>query len=584
METASGIDRTRHSLAHLLAAAVLKEFPGAKLGIGPVIENGFYYDFELPRAIAPNDLKTFEKTMRKLIAERLPFSGKKISADEAKKIFKDQPFKLELVKELEGKGEGITIYETGNVFSDLCRGGHVDNTSEIPADAFKLDKIAGAYWRGDEKNPMLQRIYGIAFASQAELDDYLAMRAEAEKRDHKKLGSRLDLFTFSPLVGSGLPLFLPKGFVVKDELEKFIRAEKEKRGYTFVWIPHIAKTALYRKSGHLGKYDAMMPIMKDAEGEEYVLKAMNCPHHFEIYNSRPHSYKDLPFRIAENTTVYRNEKSGELYGLTRVKSITQDDTHHIVRHDQIDSEIKMILGIADEVYRIFRFNDYRVQISVRDPKHPEQYFGDNALWERSEKILIDAVGAWGQPYVIEEGEAAFYGPKIDVMVKDSIGRMWQLTTIQLDFNQPENFDMQYTNEKGEKARPAILHAAIFGSTERFMGIIIEHFAGAFPLWLAPVQVAVLPVSEKFSAYGKSVHGALMSRGIRSELNDANESLGKRIRTAEMMKIPYIVVAGEKEEKEKTVNFRSRGIEGKTTETRFDEFIEKLEAEIKEKKR
>ena len=468
------------------------------------------------------------------------------------------------------------------MFSDLCRGGHVKNTSEIPADAFKLDKIAGAYWRGDEKNPMLQRVYGLAFGSKQELDDYLTMRAEAEKRDHKKLGPQLDLFTFSPLVGSGLPLFLPKGFVIKDELEKFIRAEKEKRGYAFVWIPHMAKTALYKKSGHLGKYDAMMPIMKNADGEEYVLKPMNCPHHFEIYNSRPHSYKDLPFRIAENTTVYRNEKSGELSGLTRVKSITQDDTHHMVRHDQIDSEIKMILSLTDEVYKTFGFGDYRVQISVHDPRHPEQYFGDNALWNKSEKILIEAVKMWGRPYVVEEGEAAFYGPKIDIMVKDSIGRTWQLTTIQLDFNQPENFDMQYTDEKGLKARPAVLHVAVLGSTERFMGILIEHFAGAFPLWLAPVQTIVLPVSDKFSAYGKSVQDALVARGIRSELDDANESLGKRIRTAEVMKIPYVIVVGEKEERAGTVNFRTRSSEEKTTEMKLGEFIEKLEREIREK--
>ncbi len=575
------IENIRHSLAHLLAAAVLKKFPDAKLAIGPTIDNGFYYDFLLSRSLTPEDLREFEKTMKNLVKKNLPFSGKEVSLAEANKLFSDQPFKLDLIKDLSAEAMKLTVYNTGDVFMDLCRGGHVDNTKEIPLDGFKLDKIAGAYWRGDEKNPMLQRIYGLAFASKGELEEYLKLREEAEKRDHKKLGSQLDLFTFSPLVGPGLPLFLPKGMIIRSELEKFIREEKEKRGYSFVWIPHIAKADLYRKSGHFGKYDAMMPIMHTDDGDEYVLKPMNCPHHFELYNSRPHSYKDLPFRIAENTTVYRNEKSGELSGLTRVRSLTQDDTHHMVRHSQIEPEIEMILSLMDKVYQTFGFSDYKVQISVRDQKHPEKYFGDSDLWSKSENILLKAVKGWGRPYTVEEGEAAFYGPKIDIMTKDSLGRTWQLTTVQLDFNQPENFDMSYTDESGKKTRPAVLHVAILGSIERFMGILIEHFAGVFPLWLAPVQATVLAVGEKFSKYGGEVYDKLTAHGIRAEWSEPTESLGKRIREAELMKVPYIVVVGEKEDKEGTVSVRSRKDKEQVV-MKLDEFIDRLKREIGEK--
>jgi threonyl-tRNA synthetase len=583
MENKPNIEHVRHSLAHLLAAAVLKEFPDAKLGIGPVIENGFYYDFELSRSLTPDDLKTFEKTMRGLINKKLPFTGEETPLAEAKKHFAKQPFKLDLINEFSAGGKTLTIYHTGDVFSDLCRGGHVDNTSEIPADAFKLDKIAGAYWRGDEKNPMLQRIYGLAFATKQELDDYLAMRIEAEKRDHKVLGKKLGLFTFSPDVGPGLPLYMPKGNIIRETLLEYMRELKRAHGYQFVWTPHLTKKALYIRSGHLGKYDAMLPPI-EADGEELAIKPMNCPHHFQIFNAEPHSYKDMPFRIAENATVYRNEKSGELNGLFRVRSLTQDDSHLIVRHDQIASEIDTILDLTHHIYDLFGFKNFKVEISVRDKANKEKYFGTDQMWDDAEHALIEAAKRWGAEYRIVEGEAAFYGPKIDIRVEDALKRNWQLTTVQLDYNQPENFDMSYIDENGKKVRPAVIHCAILGSVDRFMGIIIEHFAGAFPLWLAPVQVAVLPVGEKFSAYGKSIYEALTAHDIRSELSDANESLGKRIRAAEMMKIPYVIVVGEKEEAAGTVNFRTRDSEEKSNEMKLDEFIEKVGKEIKEKKR
>lgn len=604
------IDNIRHSLAHLLAAAVLKKFPEAKLGIGPTIENGFYYDFLLPRALTPDDIKELEKTMRELARQNLPFSGKEVTAAEAKKVFKDQSFKLELIKEFPADKKPLTIYITGNLpqkidkksllnpkfyilhslFVDLCHGGHVENTKEIPADAFKLDKIAGAYWRGNEKNQQLQRIYGLAFESKKELENYLKLREEAEKRDHKVLGKKLGLFIFSQEVGSGFPMYTPRGNTIRETLLNYITGLKRSRGYSFVWTPHLAKKQLYIKSGHLGKYDAMLPAIK-TEDEELVVKPMNCPHHFEIYNSSPHSYRDLPFRIAENATDYRNEKSGELNGLFRVRSLTQDDTHHVIRQDQIASEIDMILGLTREVYGNFGFKNYKVEISTWDPKNKKQYFGTERMWENAQEALIAGAKRWGAPYKVVEGEAAFYGPKIDIRVEDALGRDWQLTTVQLDYNQPENFAMTYIDDKGQKVRPVVIHAAILGSVDRFMGVIIEHFAGAFPLWLAPVQATILPLSEKFTAYAKKVFDELIQNNIRAELDDANESLGKRIREAEIMKVPYIIVVGEKEEKNGTVNVRHyrRGpsfaepsADKQEGEIKFEKLLAKMREEIEKK--
>lgn len=550
----------RHSAAHVLAQAVLEMFPEAKLGIGPPIEDGFYYDFELPRTLIPEDLAILEKKMKKIAGERQKFVVKEELGSKAVQFLEQagQKYKTELVKEFIKQGEKITFYENVRpadkkaMFVDLCEGPHTENTGQIGA--FKLMKIAGAYWRGDEKNPMLQRIYGTCWATKEELDAYLKQLEEAKKRDHRLLGKQLELFTFSPLVGAGYPLFLPKGTILKEVLGEYITKLKKKRGYSFVSIPHVAKEDLYIRSGHMGKYDAMMPVM-DCDGERYVMKAMNCPHHFELYNSQPHSYKDLPLRYAENTAVYRNEKSGEVNGLLRVRSITQDDTHHFVAHSQIEAEIDMILSLTKELYDTFGFNQYKAQISIRDSKHPEKYFGDDKLWKKAEEKLVASVQRWGADYVIEEGEAAFYGPKIDIMVKDAIGREWQLTTVQLDFNQPENFEMKYTGEDGKEHRPAVIHVAIFGSFERFIGILIEHYAGAFPFWLSPVQAILLPVSEKFNGYAREIMEKLQAAGVRVELDESNETLGKKIRNAEMMKVPYMLVVGEKEAADKTVAVR-----------------------------
>ncbi|OHA87205.1 MAG: threonine--tRNA ligase [Candidatus Zambryskibacteria bacterium RIFCSPLOWO2_01_FULL_39_39] len=580
----SNIESVRHSLAHLLAAAVKEFYPDAKATIGPAIDNGFYYDFEFSSPISDKDLEKIEEKMKEILPSWKSFEGGEVSADEAREYWKNNEYKIELINEFEGK---ITFYKSGD-FTDLCRGGHVaDPSKEISPESFKLDRIAGAYWRGDEKNKMLTRIYGLAFESKEKLDEYLIQREEAEKRDHKKLGKELGLFTISDLVGKGLPMYLPKGNIIRTELENFIRSEKEKLGYSFVTIPHIAKKELYIKSGHLGKYGAMMPTMKDENGEEFVMKAMNCPHHFEIYNAEPHSYRDLPLRLAENTVVYRNEKSGELSGLLRVKSLCQDDTHHFIKQDQIQSEIKMILGLMQKVYGLFGFNDYKVEISVRDPKNKGKYFGDDSVWQKAEAILLEEVTNWGVPFSVEEGEAAFYGPKIDIKVKDSIGREWQLTTIQLDFNQPENFDMNYTGEDGKKHRVVVLHVAILGSFERFMGILIEHYAGNFPLWLSPVQVKVIPVRESHNAYAQEIYDLLKENGVRAEVDLADENLGKKVRQAKNEKIPYWIVLGDKEVESKEVTVEARGnpsVDGgeKLGSMSASKFLELLQKEIKEK--
>jgi threonyl-tRNA synthetase len=574
----------RHTLAHLLAAAVgeIYKFDKIKLTLGPAIENGFYYDIDFgDEKISDTDLKKIEDRMRKILPKWTEWQHKEISKEEALKFFKNE-YKIELINEISDRGEKITTYTCGG-FTDLCRGGHLENPAkEIDPQSFKLDRVAGAYWRGDEKNKMLTRIYGLAFETKEELDAYLKQRIEAEKRDHKKLGKELGLFTVSNLVGKGLPMLLPKGNIIKTELENFIRKEKEKLGYSFVSIPHIARKELYIKSGHMGKYDAMMPIMTDENGEEFVLKAMNCPHHFEIYNAEQHSYRDLPLRLAENTTVYRNEKSGELAGLLRVKNLTQDDTHHFIRPDQIESEIEMIFGLMQKVYSIFNFNDYKVEVSVRDPLNKEKYFGNDAVWEKAEKILINSAKKMGLNYSVEEGEAAFYGPKIDIKVKDSIGREWQLTTIQLDFNQPENFEMDYVGEDGKKHRVVVLHVAIYGSFERFMGVLIEHYAGAFPLWLSPVQVKVIPVRTSHNDYAKKVFELLKENNVRAELDDEEANLGGKVREAKNNKIPYWIVIGDKEIEAEKVTLESRDA-GQLGQISKEELVKKLLEEIKNKK-
>jgi threonyl-tRNA synthetase len=576
------LDHIRHSLAHLLAAAVLKEFPDAKLGIGPTIENGFYYDFLLPRAVTPDDLKTLEKTMRSFVNKKLPFTGREVTPDEARTIFAGQPFKLDLINDFTGEGEAgkkqerLTVYETGGVFMDLCRGGHVENTAEIPADGFKLDKIAGAYWRGDEKNQQLQRIYGLAFESKESLKDYEKMVEEAKKRDHKILGPKLDLFTFSELVGPGLPLWTPKGTTLRNLLDDFVWALRKKRGYLQVDIPHITKKDLYEKSGHWDKFKDELFKIKTREGHLYAMKPMNCPHHTQIYARKQWSYRELPQRYATTTKVYRDEQSGELAGLSRVLSITQDDAHVFCRTSQIKEEIFKIWDIVTEFYGAFGF-ELSIRLSLHDPNHFEKYLGTPEVWRTAENHLRQLVKEHGAEAIEAPGEAALYGPKIDFMGKDAIGRSVQIATIQLDMNQPERFDLFCINENGERERIVMIHAAIMGSIERFLSVIIEHFAGKFPVWLAPVQVAILPVSDKFSAYGKNVHDALLKADIRAELADANESLGKRIREAELMRIPYVLVVGEKEEGGNTVNVRDRA--GEEKEMSLSEFAKKIEREV-----
>ena len=592
------LDHIRHSLAHLLAAAVLKKFPDAKLGIGPTIENGFYYDFLLPQPLAPADLKEFEKAMKKMVGAKLPFTGQEVTTAEAKKLFsagsgsafggKDQPFKLELIEEFSKEDKKLTVYRTGDVFMDLCRGGHVENTSEINADAFKLDNIAGAYWRGSEKNPQLQRIYGLAFGNKKELDDYLKLLEEAKKRDHKVLGPALDLFTFSELVGPGLPLWTPKGTLVRNLLDDFVWQLRRARGYLQVDIPHITKKDLYEKSGHWDKFKDELFKIETREGHIFAMKPMNCPHHAQIYARKPWSYRELPQRYANTTKVYRDEQSGELAGLARVRAITQDDAHVFCRASQVKEEIFKIWDIVSEFYGAFGFT-LSMRLSLHDPAHPEKYLGTPAIWKKAEGELRELVKERGAEAIEAPGEAALYGPKIDFMGKDALGREHQVATIQLDMNQPERFDLSCTNEKGEKERIVMIHAAIMGSIERFLSVIIEHFAGAFPAWLAPVQVAILPIGEKFLAYGKTVRDALAAQGIRVELGDADESLGKRIRAAELMKIPYILVVGEKEEAANSVAVRSRSAtkaaEGKNGDEGampLKSFLEKIDREIREK--
>lgn len=572
------LDGIRHSLAHLLAAAVLKKFPDAKLAIGPVIESGFYYDFLLPRSLSPEDLEDFEKDMKKMAGEKLAFTGEEVSIDKAREIFKDQPFKLELIDEFSKEGKTLTIYRTGDVFLDLCRGGHVENTGEIPAEGFKLDKIAGAYWRGDEKNQMLQRIYGLAFSSKEDLNAYEKNLEEAKKRDHRKLGKELGLFMISEEIGPGLPLFYPKGAILRRLVENYIAELQESRGYVPIWIPHITKGELYKISGHLDKYDAMYPPMDLKEEAKYYLKPMNCPHFMMLYRSAPHSYRELPVRYTCTTTNYRYEKSGELSGLTRVRSLTQDDCHVFARPDQIEGEVNLMLDMIEEVYKTFGFNDFWVRISTHDPENKEKYIGDPEVWKNSEAALSKLIEKRGWKSEVGVGEAAFYGPKLDFIFKDVLGRDWQLSTIQLDMNLPARFDLEYTGEDGKKKQPVVIHRAILGSTERFLGILIEHYAGAFPLWLAPVQAAIIPVSEKFALYAEKVMNTLTAKGIRAEIYAADETLGKRIREAEVQKVPYVLVVGEKEESADEVNVRhfKRGQEGTLS---VEDLLEKLLEEI-----
>lgn len=571
----------RHSLAHLLAMAVLEKDPGAKLGIGPVIDNGFYYDFGFSDGYTPSadDLKDIQKAMKKLIGRGIAFEGKGVSVAEARTLFADQPYKLELIDELEKSGEKITVYTSGD-FTDLCKGGHVGTTKEIVADGFEITHLAGAYWRGDEKNAMLTRVYGLAFEDGAALDAYKKQQEEAKKRDHRILGAQLKLFTSSPLIGAGLPLMQPKGMIIRKEIEDYLWSLHRDRGYARVWTPHIAKEDLYVTSGHAAKFGDELFRVQGKE-DKFIMKPMNCPHHMQIFADNQFSYRDMPVRYFEPATVYRDEKSGQLGGLTRVRAITQDDGHLFCSKDQIETEVGTIVSVIKDFYTTFNLMDgYWVSLSVRGEDR-SKYLGSDDVWETAERALEKAAQANKLNYKRIEGEAAFYGPKLDFMFKDAIGRQWQLATIQCDFNLPERFDLTFTNNKGEKERPVVIHRAISGSLERFMGIMIEHFAGAFPLWLSPTQVVVLPVSEKHADYARTVRDTLTKHGLRVELDDSSESLGKRIRIAKTGKAPYILVLGDKEVADDTVTAEQRGAEKGVVYTLAD-FIAHAEKEVREK--
>jgi len=543
--TPDELQHLRHSLAHLLAAAVLDLWPDAKRAIGPAIDDGFYYDFEFSTPISEDDFPKIESKMREILPTWTAFARSEVSADEARNEFVGNPYKLELIDEFSGEGKNLTLYRSGT-YVDLCKGGHTDSLTNVDPESFKLTKLAGAYWRGSEKNKQLTRIYAAAFETKSELVDYLAMLEEAKKRDHRKLGKELELYTVIDEIGGGLPLFYPRGAVLRRLVENFIITQQEKRGYVPIWIPHITKGKLYEISGHLQKYNAMYPPMHLEDEADYYLKPMNCPHFMMLYKTQPHSYRELPMRWTCTTTNYRYEKSGELSGLTRVRALTQDDCHVFTRPDQIESEINLMLDMIDETYRAFTFTDFWVRISTHDPANKEKYIGDPKIWAESEAALARLIEKRGWTHKVGVGEAAFYGPKLDFMAKDVLGREWQLSTIQLDMNLPQRFELEYVAEDGTKQRPVVIHRAILGSVERFLGILIEHFAGAFPLWLAPVQVRLSTVSEDHLPFARKLHEELVHAGIRAEIDDSNEKVGKKIRNAAMMKIPWTIVVGAKE--------------------------------------
>jgi threonyl-tRNA synthetase len=548
----------RHSLAHLLAAAVLDIYPDTKLTIGPAIDNGFYYDFDFSKPVTDDDLKNIQTKMRKTSNSWTGFSHEEVTADEARAKYKDNPYKLELIDEIEEKGEKITLYTSGG-FTDLCRGGHIDDLSKIDGKSFELDRVAGAYWRGDENNKMLTRIYGLAFETKEDLDTYKTQREEAKKRDHRKIGKELGLFTFSELVGGGLPLFTPKGTAMRDAIVNKIQSLQGKHGYQKVYIPHITKPDLYKTSGHWDKFGDELFKVTGRESE-FVMKPMNCPHHTQIFASEPRSYKDLPIRFMEATTCYRDEQSGELLGLSRARSFTQDDGHVFCTPEQIKDEIKNIVDVIKSFYTalgMWNEGDFKVFLSVRDPKNPEAYLGDDDIWNKSEEILKEIAEEEKLPYTREEGEAAFYGPKLDFKFKDAIGREWQLATAQLDFNMPKNFDLEYTDKDGLKKTPVMIHRAIAGSLERFLSVIIEHFAGNFPLWMAPVQIKVLPVAEAHDEVALEALKTLQDEGYRVEADLTDEGLGKKVRKAKVEKVPYFLIIGDKEVESKMFTLESR---------------------------
>ena len=568
-----------HSSAHLMAEALESLWPGMKFGIGPAIENGFYYDVDPGegKVITDGDLPAIEARMKELAARNSPIIRTEVSKKEALDLFtaKGDEYKTELISELEDGT--ITLYRQGN-FTDLCRGPHLPDTSSIRA--IKILSLAGAYWRGDEKRRMLTRIYGITFPKQKMLDEYMTMLEEARKRDHRRIGKELELFAFSHKVGMGLPLWLPKGADLKQRLIDFMTRVLKQRGYTMVSTPHIGNVDLYKTSGHYEKYgaDSFRPITTPQEGEVFMLKPMNCPHHCEIYNATPHSYRELPIRMAEFGTVYRYEQSGELHGLTRVRSFTQDDAHHFCRPDQLKEEFKSIIDLVQYIFKIAGFSEFTAQISLRDPQNREKYIGSDENWEKAERAIIEAAGEKNLTTNVAVGEAAFYGPKLDFMVRDAIGRKWQLGTIQVDYNLPERFELTYMGNDNQKHQPVMIHRAIFGSMERFVAVLIENTAGKFPVWLTPDQAVMLPISEKYNEYSKTVLNFLNNSDIRTLIDDRNEKIGKKIRDNELKRIPYLLVIGEKEVESGTISVRRQG-EGDKGAMKPDEFINLVREEI-----
>ncbi|MDR2563246.1 MAG: threonine--tRNA ligase [Prevotellaceae bacterium] len=567
-----------HSSSHLMAEALQSLFPKVKFGIGPSIENGFYYDVDLgDHTLTEADLSAIEAKMTEFARQKQQFLRREVSKAEALDTYtkKDDQYKVELINDLQ---DGTISFYTNGEFTDLCRGPHIPNTEIVKA--IKLTSIAGAYWRGNEKNKMLTRIYGITFPQKKLLDEYLVMMEEAKKRDHRKVGKELELFTFSQRVGQGLPLWLPKGAALRERLENFLRNLQRKSGYDQVITPHIGQKELYVTSGHYAKYgaDSFKPIFTPQEGEEFLLKPMNCPHHCEIYRSKPRSYRDLPLRLAEFGTVYRYEQSGELHGLTRVRGFTQDDAHIFCRPDQLKEEFCKVIDIVLYIFRILHFNDYTAQISLRDPDNKEKYIGSDENWEKAESAIIEAAAEKGLKTIAVKGEAAFYGPKLDFMVRDAIGRKWQLGTIQVDYNLPERFELEYIGADDKRHRPVMIHRAPFGSMERFVAVLIEHTGGKFPLWLIPEQAVVLPVSEKFEEYANKVVAELNEADVRTEIDARNETIGKRIRENELKRIPYLLIVGEKEEQSGTVAVRRQG-EGDQGCLTIAEFAETIKREV-----
>ncbi len=565
-----------HTSSHLLAEALESLYPGIKFGIGPSIENGFYYDVDAPVPITEADLPRIEQKMVELARNKEPLVRREVPKAEALKTFteKGDQYKVELITDLE---DGTISFYTNGAFTDLCRGPHLPNTGLIKA--IKLTSVAGAYWRGNEKNKMLTRIYGITFPKKSMLDDYLAMMEEAKKRDHRKLGKELELFTFSPRVGQGLPLWLPKGAALRERLQRFLQDVQKDYGYQQVITPHIGMKELYVTSGHYAKYgqDSFQPIHTPDPNEEFLLKPMNCPHHCEIYRSKPRSYRDLPLRFAEFGTVYRYEQSGELHGLTRVRGFTQDDAHLFVRPDQLLEEFEKVIDIVLYIFKTLKFDNYTAQVSLRDPNNREKYIGSDENWEKAESAIIKAAEEKGLKTVVEYGEAAFYGPKLDFMVKDAIGRKWQLGTIQVDYNLPERFDLTYKGNDDKEHRPIMIHRAPFGSLERFVAVLLEHTGGKFPLWLAPDQVVVLPISEKFNDYAEKVSKFLNNHDIRAQVDDRNEKIGRKIRDNELKRIPFLLIVGEKEEAAGEVSLRvqGEGDKGSMKQEAFADYVKKL---------